>query len=124
MDSLTPQLFLPVYPHANVDHQPPSCSSSSPPQLLVYAPPASPDEIFFFNSLVFGLPYSLNFWQFLLTFVFKFVVVLFLVVQGGIVYVSTPPYWPETQKIKYFFKRAIIVFFFFIFAGPYTALSE
>ena len=38
------------------------------------------DECFFFNSLVVGLPYSLIFWQFWLFFVFKFVVVLLLVV--------------------------------------------
>ena len=48
--------------------------------LLVSAPPTGLDECFFFYSLVVGLPYSLIFWQSWLFFVFKFVVVLLLVV--------------------------------------------
>ena len=56
------------------------CLTSSPPQLPVSAPPTSLHECFFFNSLVAGLQCSLIFWQFLLLFVFKFVVVLLLVV--------------------------------------------
>ena len=74
---LIPQLFLLVYPHANVGlsglpvatlptlvlQLPPSCESS-PPCLPVSAPPPSLGECFFFNSLVIGLPYSLIFWQF------------------------------------------------------------
>ena len=49
----------------------------------------------FFDSLVFRLPYSLIFWKFWLFFVFKFVVVLLLVVWGGKVYLPTSPSWPE-----------------------------
>ena len=61
-------------------------SCPSPPLLLVC-------EWFFFNSLVVGLPYSSIFWQFWLFFVFKFVVVLLLVVQVGKVYLPTTPSW-------------------------------
>ena len=83
---LSPQLFLLVYPHANMG--PPSppalpCQESSPSWLPVSAPPANLDECSFFNSLVVGFPYSLIFWQFWLFFVFKFVVVILLVVQGS-----------------------------------------
>ena len=56
---------------------------SSLPQLPVSTPPTNLDECFFFNSLVVGLTCSWIFWQFWLFFVFKFVVVLLLVVQGG-----------------------------------------
>ena len=104
---LTPQLVLPVYLHANVvllgppaAALPASCSFAHPmpqsttslvlpvatllrvlsAQLPVSAPPAGLDQCFFFNSLVVGLPYSSIFWQFWLFFVFKFVVVLLLVV--------------------------------------------
>ena len=93
---LTPQLFLLVYPHTNVgpppcpDSLPPPCCKSSPPRLWVSAPPTSLDECFLFNSLVVGLPYSLIFCQFWLVFV----VVLLLVVQGGTVFLPTPPSWP------------------------------
>ena len=61
--------------------------------LPVTAPPTSVDECFLFNSLVVRLPYSSIFWQFWLFFVFKFVVVLLLVVQGGTVCLPTPPSW-------------------------------
>ena len=79
-------------------HQPPPCCESSLPQLPISAPPTSTDECFFFNSLVIRLPYSLIFWQFWLFFVFKFVVVLFLVVQAVKVYLPTPPSWPEVSQ--------------------------
>ena len=80
-----PPLFLLVYLHANVGPLGPPATSllqvlSS--QLRVSAPPTSLDGCFFFNSLVVRLPYSLIFWQFWLFFVFKFVVILLLVVQG------------------------------------------
>ena len=83
MVCLAPQLFLQVYPFVNVGPPRPSaaallCVLST--QLPISAPPTSLDECFFFNSLVVGLPYSLIFWQFWLFFVFKFVVVLLLVV--------------------------------------------
>ena len=95
---LAPQLFLPVYLHANVRLpalpatdsptlvlQPPPCCVFSPPQLPVSAPPTGLDECFFFNSLAVRLPYSSIFLQFWLFFLFKFVVVL-LVVQWGKMY--------------------------------------
>ena len=97
---LTPQLFLPVYLHANVG--PPSPVAAASPALVSHLPPchvSSPpglpvsttlDECFFFSSLVVGLPYSLILWQFWLFFVFKLVVVLLLVVRGGKVYLPTP----------------------------------
>ena len=87
------QLFLQVYPLANVG--PPGPPAASSPlssshcaalpgvlsaRLPVSAPPTGLGECFFFNSLVVGLPYSLIFSQFWLFFVFKFVVVLLLVV--------------------------------------------
>ena len=75
--------------------QPLPCHESSPPWLPISTPPASLDECFFFNSLVVGLPYSWIFCQFWLIFVFKFVDVHLLVVQGGKVYLPTPPSWPE-----------------------------
>ena len=60
-------------------------------QLPIFSPPTGLGECFFFNSLVVGLPYSLIFCQFWLFFVFKFVVVLLLVVQGGTVCLPMPP---------------------------------
>ena len=60
-------------------HQLPCCTSS-PSQLPLSAPSTSLDECFFFKSLVVRLSYSSIFWQFWLFFVFKFVVVLLLVV--------------------------------------------
>ena len=102
---LAPQLFLLVYLHMNVGlSSPQSTTSPDPPaaalprilsaQLPVSTPPAGLDECFFFNSLVVGLPYSLIFCQFWF-FVFKFVVILLLVVQGGMVCLPMPPSWPE-----------------------------
>ena len=76
-------------------HQLPLCCVSSSPQLPISIPPTSMDECFFFNSLVVGLPYSSIFCQLWLFFVFKFVVVLILVVRGGTVYPPMPPSWPE-----------------------------
>ena len=50
---------------------------------------------------VVGLPYSSIFWQFWLFFVFKFVVVLLFVVQGGTVCLPTPPsYYGMHNKIS------------------------
>ena len=69
-------------------------------QLLVSAPPNGLDECFFFNALVVRLPYSLIFWQFLLFFVFKFVVLLLLVVQGGTVCLLMPPCWLELKYLN------------------------
>ena len=63
--------------------QPLLCCLFSLPQVPISVPPTRLDECFFFNSLVVRLPCSSIFWQFWLSFVFKFVVVLLLVVQGG-----------------------------------------
>ena len=76
---VTPQLFLTVYPHANVGpHTLPAtawptlvlqllpCCKCSPSWLPVSTPPTSLGECFFFNSLVVRPPYSSIFCQFLL----------------------------------------------------------
>ena len=76
-------------------HQQPPCHESSLLWLPVSTPPTSLHECFFFISLVVRLLYSLIFCQFWLFFVFKFVVVLLLVVQGGTVCLPTPSSWPE-----------------------------
>ena len=85
---LAPQLFLTVYLHTNVGWP----AATLPP--VLFAPLTSLDECFLFNSLVVRLPYNSTFWQFWLFFGFKFVVFL-LVVQGGKVYLPTPPSWLE-----------------------------
>ena len=77
------------------------CCESSLPQLPVSSPPTGLNECFFFISLVVRLPYSSIFCQFWLFFVFKFVVVLLLVVQGGTVCLSTAPSWPELPSLSY-----------------------
>ena len=73
------------------------CNKSSPPQLSVATLPTGQDECFFSNSFIVGLPYSLISCQFWVFFVFKFVVVLVLVVWGGTVYLPTPPSWLEVK---------------------------
>ena len=78
--------------------QPLPCWQHSPRQLPISAPPAGLDECFF-NSLVVGLPYSSIFWQFWSFFVFKFVVVLPLVVQGSKMYLPMPLSWLELREI-------------------------
>ena len=83
MVCLTPQLFLLADLRVNVEL--PSPPAAALPRVLsawlpISAPPTGLDECFFFNSLVVGLSYSLIFCQFWLFFVFKFVVVLLLVV--------------------------------------------
>ena len=93
---LAPQLFLPVYLHSSAG--PPCLPVTTLQQVLsallpVSAPPTVLDECFFFNSLVVRLPCSLIFCQFWLFFVFKFVVVLLLVVWGGPVCLPMPPSW-------------------------------
>ena len=92
---LAPQLFLPVYPNVNVEPPsppaatgPPPLLTYSPPWLPVSAPPTCLENCFSFKSLVVGLPHSSIFWQFWLFFVFKFVVVLLLVVQRLSTYAS------------------------------------
>ena len=105
---LTPQLFLPVYLHANVKLPISSatpCRMSSLLKVPVSTPPRSLDKCFFFNSSVVRLPYSSIFWQLWLFFVFKFTVVLFLFLQGGKVYLPMPPSWPETTILIYINKK-------------------
>ena len=92
---LTPQFFLPVYLHANVG--PPGLPAANLPGVLSAAAHLCPSYQFFFNSFIVGLSYSSIFWQFWSFFVFKFIVVLLLVVQGGKVYLPTPPSWLEVQ---------------------------
>ena len=94
--------------------QQPLCHESSLPRLPVSTPPTGLDECFFFNSLVDGLPYSLTFCQFWLFFVFKFVIVLLLVVQGGTVCLPTPPSWPEGSN-AICIKPLSVHYFLFIF---------
>ena len=78
---LAPHLFLPGYLHVNVG--PPLCQlplTTSPLCPTACLRPSCRSGCFFLNSLVVGLPNSLIFCQFRLFFVFKFVVVLLLVV--------------------------------------------
>ena len=86
-----PQSFLPVYPQVNVGL--PASTATALPHVLC-TPAAclctSYQSGWLINSLVFGLPYSLIFWQCWLFFVFKFVVLL-LVMWGGKVYLPVPP---------------------------------
>ena len=105
---LIPRLFLLVYLHASVGLPPrlPCPPATALPRVLsarlpVFSPSTSVNECFFFNSLVVGLSYSSIFWQFWLFFVFKFVVLL-LVVVGGKVYLPMPPSWPEVNIEMYF----------------------
>ena len=94
---LAPSLFLLVYLHKCGI----TCSTQSASHHLATSPlcpgckspplPTSLNECFFFNSMVVRLPYILLFWKFWLFFVFKFVVDLLLVVQGGKVYLPMPP---------------------------------
>ena len=109
MVCLAPQLFLPVYLHRNVG------LISTPAVALLWVlslwlpiciPPTGLNECFFFISLVVGLLYISVFCQFWLIFVFKFIVVLLLVVWGDTVYVPTPQYWPEVLWGLTFFEAA------------------
>ena len=95
---------VPVYLHPNVGPPilpAPPCCKSSLPQQPISAPPTSLDECFFFNSLVVSLPYSFVLWQFCLFLVFKFVVVLLLVVRGGTVCLPMPP---SLSQFEFYFQ--------------------
>ena len=95
---LAPQLFPLVYLHTEAGpllRQPPPCLRVLSAWLPVPDPPAHLGECFFFNSLVVGHPYSSIFCQF---FVFKFVVILLLFVQGGTMCLPTPPSWPTVEE--------------------------
>ena len=84
--------------------------------LPISGPPTSLNECVFFNSLVVGLPNSFIFCQFWLFFVFKFVVVLLLLVRGGKVYLPTPPSWLEVGLLTYKFWedtiQSIVILYF------------
>ena len=87
------------------------CQESSPPSwpslplLPVWMNVSS------FNSLVVGLPYSSIVCQFWLFFVFKFGVVLLLVVQGGTVCLPMPPSWPRVLGRCILFHAKITLIF-------------
>ena len=88
------------------DHQPPPRPPSPPAATLPHvlsAPPISLHECFFFNSLVVGHPHSSICWQLWSFFVFKYFVVLLLVVGGGKVDLPTPPSWTEVSNFILFF---------------------
>ena len=96
-----PAAFLPTPLHnlpPRYVRQPLPCRESSPPGLPVSTPPTGLDECFFFLSVFVRFPCSSIFCQFWLFFVFKFVVVLLLVVRGGTVCLPTPPSWLEVNK--------------------------
>ena len=91
MACLTPQLFLLVYPHANVGL--PALPATTLPRVL--STPAAyvclcywPGRMFLLYLL--GCRTSIQF-DFLAVLVFKCVVVLLLVVQGSKIYLPTPP---------------------------------
>ena len=81
------------------------------PRLPISASPTGLDECFLFNSLVVRLLYSLIFWQFWLGFVFKFVVVLLLVVWGGEAYLPTPPSWLEVLPLPFLIPHNYLFFY-------------
>ena len=104
---LIPQFFPLVYAHANVGlPTPPATSLPCPPDATlpwVLSTPAAYlcpsyglDECFFFNSLVVRLLYNLIFWPFWLFFVFKFGLVLLLIVQTSNMFVPMPTSWQES----------------------------
>ena len=113
LQCLVPQLFLLVYLHANVGLPGPPAATwptqssihhlvehpfcpgcPSPPLLPVWMNVSSLIPwLLDFHSLI-----SCHFW---LIFVFKFVVVLLLVVQGEKVYLPTPPSWPENLALGF-----------------------
>ena len=113
---LTPLLFPLVCLHTNVELPiPPACCTTCPilqPLPCCAFSPTSPNERFFFNPLVVGLPYSSIIWQFWLCFHFKFFVVLPLVEQGSKVYLHTPPSWLEDLTFSILIMMCLGVGFF------------
>ena len=75
-------------------------SSSLSCQSPISAPPTSLGECFF-NSLVVRVPCSLIFWHFWLFIVFRFVVLLLLIVQESKAFLPTPPSQPELQYLSF-----------------------
>ena len=112
MVCLAPQLFFPVYLHANVRSPGPQattlptllqqlllCWKSSPPRLPLSTPPTGLDECFFFNSLVVGFPYSSIFWQVWLFFLFLNLLLSFLwLCKEKKMYLPMPPSWWECES--------------------------
>ena len=91
MVCLAPQLFLLVYPHANVGL--PSLPATALPQILsTLATRLHPSywSGWMFLLYLLGCRTSIQF-DFLAVLVFKCVVVLLLVVQGSKIYLPTPP---------------------------------
>ena len=87
--------------------QPPPCHESSLPSCpSLPAPPTGLGECFFFISLVVGLSYSSIFCQFWLFFVFKFVVLLLVVlVGGGTMCLTTRSSWLEVLHPWYLYRN-------------------
>ena len=93
---LASQWFFPAHQPTNVGPTGPPATSLAvcPLRLRWPSPPLLPVWMnVFFNSLVVGLPWSLNIWQFWLFFVFKFAVVLLLVVWGSEVFLPMSSSW-------------------------------
>ena len=99
--------------------QPPPRCTSLLLQLTVSTPPTCLNKCFFFNSLVFRLPYFSIFWQFWSFFVFKFVIVILLVVGGGKVYLTTPPSWLEVSS-RYLLDHFSILILSHLLSMSYT----
>ena len=101
------QLFLLDYPHANVGPPtPPAATLPSPvlqqPPCLESSPPGCPSLPLLpvwmnvsSSTPWFQMSTQFDFLAVLVFFVFKFVVLLLVVVQGGTVYLPTPLSWPE-----------------------------
>ena len=114
--SVSPHFACPVL-------QPPPCYISSPPRLPISTPTTSLNECFFFNSWLVRLPYASIFCHLGWFFVFKLVVVLLLVVQGGKVYLPTPPSWPEVKNNIVVFLSFQFFFISFILLGSHIVPS-
>ena len=89
--------------HVNVG--PPSPPAAALPwvlstQLPVSVPPAGLGECFFFDCWLSDFHTVWFFCQFWLLFVFKFVVVLLLVMWRGTVCLTMPPSWPEVYSVN------------------------
>ena len=109
--SFTPKVSLLIFIHHMWMWDPPFCwvlpchhchTVSSPPLFPISAPSTHLDEYGFFKSLVVGLPYSLIYWQFWVIFVWRLVVILLMVVQGGKACLPIPPSWPKVSHEESF----------------------
>ena len=95
-------------------HSPPSWAASPTPNVRMslwffWVGPPGPlpywfdCTVFFFISLVAGVPCSLIFWHFWLFIDFRLVVVLLLVVPGSEGFLPMPPSWLELEKMIFNF---------------------